>query len=299
MSILSFNDLEYLKSANDKRKVILTDGTAVPKLGQGTWYMGENSKRTQEEIDALKLGIELGMTLIDTAEMYGEGKAELIVGEAIKGCRDKVFLVSKVYPHNAGLNKISKSCEASLKRMKTDYLDLYLLHWRGGVPLEETIDGMERLIKAGKILRWGVSNFDTHDMQELTMLPKGKRCFVNQVLYHLGSRGIEYDLLDFQKQNNMPVMAYCPIAQAGSLRRGLLENQIVKDLADKYRVNPVQILLSWCMRAGDVIAIPKAANINHVLENARSNTFTLTAEDLLKLDAAYPKPNKKVSLDMV
>ena len=299
MSTLHFNDLEHLKNANDNNKVLLPDGTAVPRLGQGTWYMGETSRNVQEEINALRLGIELGMTLIDTAEMYGDGKAELIVGQAIKDYRDKVFLVSKVYPHNAGFNNISISCEASLKRMKTDYLDLYLLHWRGGVPLEETIEGMEGLIKTGKILRWGVSNFATHDMKELTMLPNGKSCSVNQVLYHLGSRGIEYDLLDLQKQNHIPVMAYCPIAQAGRLRKGLLESKIVKELAEKHRVNPAQILLSWSMRSGDVIAIPKAANTNHILENARSNTFKLTTEDLQKLDTAYPKPNKKVSLDMV
>ena len=299
MSTLYCNDVEYLKSVNDKKKVLLKDGTAVPSLGQGTWYMGENPRKAQAEIDALRLGIELGMTLIDTAEMYGDGKSEIIVGEAIKKYRNKVFLVSKVYPHNAELNKISKSCENSLNRLKTDHMDLYLLHWRGAVPLEETIEGMERLIKAGKILRWGVSNFDTHDMKEIALLSNGKNCSVNQILYHLGSRGIEYDLLDFQQQNQIPVMAYCPIAQAGSLRRGLFENKTVKELAEKYQVNPVQILLAWCMRSDKVMAIPKAASISHVLENARSNTFMLTKEDLQRLDAAYPKPNEKVSLDMV
>ena len=299
MSTLQLNEIEYLKTVNDKKTVLLPDGTTIPRLGQGTWYMGENSRKAVEEIQALQLGIQLGMTLIDTAEMYGDGKAELVVGQAIKDCREKVFLVSKVYPHNAGLNKISKSCEASLKRLNTDYLDLYLLHWRGGVPLEETIEGLEKLIKAGKILRWGVSNFDTHDMKELSMLPKGKNCAVNQVLYHLGSRGIEYDLLAWQKQNNMPVMAYSPIAQAGSLRRGLFENLIVKELAEKYAVQPAQILLAWCMRSGNVIAIPKAASTNHVLENAKANTVILTPEDLQKLDTAYPEPTRKSSLDMV
>lgn len=188
----------------------LPDGTTIPCLGQGTWYMGEKPKRKAEEIKALQLGIELGMKLIDTAEMYGNGDSERLVGEAIKGRRDDVFLVSKVYPHNSGMDKIKIACENSLKRLGTDHLDLYLLHWRGRVPLEETIEGMERLRKEGKILRWGVSNFDTDDMEELWNTPNGSNCSTNQVLYHLGSRGIDFDLLPWQRVHHMPIMAYSP-----------------------------------------------------------------------------------------
>lgn len=293
------NMISSLQEANEKCKVRLPDGTAVPQLGQGTWYMGEKFLKLKEEASALRQGVELGMSLIDTAEMYADGGAERVVGTALDGMRDKVFLVSKVYPHNAGLKNIVTSCEESLKRMKTEYLDLYLLHWRGSIPLSETLEGMEKLVKSGKILRWGVSNFDTRDMQELLSLPNGKNCSVNQVLYHLGSRGIEYDLLEFQRQHHIPVMAYCPIAQAGSLRRGLFENQIVKDLAEKYDASPAQVLLAWCMRSNHVIAIPKAASLNHVLENAKSNTLSLSQEDLAQLDVAFPKPSKKLPLDIV
>ncbi|WP_330389714.1 aldo/keto reductase [Cellulosilyticum sp. I15G10I2] len=271
----------------------------MPKLGQGTWYMGENPGKQKDEIEALRLGIDLGMTLIDTAEMYADGGAECVAGEAIKNMRDKVFLVSKVYPHNAGLRNIAKNCENSLKRLQTDHLDLYLLHWRGSIPLEETIEGMENLIKTGKILRWGVSNFDTRDMKELVSLPKGSHCAVNQVLYHLGSRGIEYDLINWQKQNSIPIMAYCPIAQAGTLRRGLIQHPDLKKVADKHHATPIQILLAWCMRHDNMIAIPKASNTAHVLENARVNTFTLDQEDLQKLDQIFPAPSKKVPLDIV
>jgi len=186
--------LSQIRSRLEKRVVTLPDGTTVPCVGQGTWHMAENPRERAEEIKALQLGIELGMKVIDTAEMYGHGAAERLVGEAIKGRRDEVFLVSKVYPHNSGLDKIATACENSLKRLGTDYLDLYLLHWRGRVPLEETVEGMEKLRKEGKILRWGVSNFDTDDMEELWSIPDGRNCAVNQVLYHLGSRGIDFSI---------------------------------------------------------------------------------------------------------
>lgn len=200
-----------IKNALAKHVVTLPDGTSLPSLGQGTWYMGENPQVRDKEIKALQLGVELGMTLIDTAEMYGNGDSERLVGEAIKGRRNEVFLVSKVYPHHAGLDMISKACENSLKRLGTDHLDLYLLHWRGHVPLEETIEGMEKLREEGKILRWGVSNFDTVDMEELWNTTNGKKCVTNQVLYHLGSRGIDFDLLPWQREHNMPIMASVPL----------------------------------------------------------------------------------------
>nr|WP_141334420.1 aldo/keto reductase [Paenibacillus sp. tmac-D7] len=296
---ISREQIENIKSANAGRTVTLPDGTVLPRLGQGTWFIGDEPSKRQEEIKTVRLGVELGMSLIDTAEMYGDGRSESLVGEAIEGIRDRVFLVSKVYPHNAGRGRIAKSCEDSLKRLKTDRLDLYLLHWRGSVPLSETIEGMERLVEAGKIRRWGVSNLDTADMKELSALAKGSHCVTNQVLYHLGSRGIEYDLLPWQREHRMPIMAYCPMAQAGSLRKGLVENEVVKDIADRHHIKPLQLLLAWCIRNGDAIAIPKASTEEHVLENAAAGLVQLTEEDLQRLDAVFPKPSRKVPLDIV
>jgi diketogulonate reductase-like aldo/keto reductase len=299
MNFSDESNLSKIREMLESRKVALNDDTHVPALGQGTWYMGENSKIEDQEISALRLGIESGMTLIDTAEMYGNGGSERLVGEAIKGLRNKVFLVSKVYPHHAGLNQISTACENSLKRLGTEHLDLYLLHWRGSVPLEETIEGMEKLKKEGKILRWGVSNFDRADMEELVSLPNGNHCAVNQVLYHLGSRGIEFDLLPWQKEHNMPIMAYCPIAQGGSLRTQLLNDSTIHTIAQQYNVKPLQIVLAWCIRANNVIAIPKSAQEKHVIENALSASIELKQEDLDKLDGIFPKPNRKMPLDIV
>lgn len=287
-----------IQSALENRVITLPDGLTVPILGQGTWYMGENSLDKNEEVKALQLGIELGMTLIDTAEMYGNGGAERVVGEAIQGRRDDVFLVSKVYPHNAGRKKIAEACENSLKRVQTDYLNLYLLHWRGRVPLAETIEGMEKLKQEGKILRWGVSNFDTEDMDEL-MASGGAHCMTNQVLYHLGSRGIEFDLLPWQREHQMPIMAYSPIAQGGSLRRQLLTDPVVVDIARIHQVQPLQIVLAWCIRSNQVIAIPKAVQPEHVLQNAAAASITLTKADLEKLDAVFPAPNRKMPLDII
>jgi diketogulonate reductase-like aldo/keto reductase len=283
----------------NNRLVQLTDGTPLPRLGQGTWYMGDQPSKRNEEIQTLRLGVELGMNLIDTAEMYGEGNSESMVGEAITGIRDDVFLVSKVYPHHAGLKHIALSCESSLKRLKTDRLDLYLLHWRGNVPLSETIEGMERMVDEGRILRWGVSNFDTADMEQLSRQLRGTRCMVNQVLYHLGSRGIEYDLLPWQREHHMPIMAYCPLAQAGTLRRGLLDHKVVKDIAEHYGIKPLQLLLAWTIRNDQVMAIPKASTTAHVTQNAATANIQLLEEDIRKLDAIFPKPTKKAALDMV
>jgi diketogulonate reductase-like aldo/keto reductase len=282
-----------------KQTVKLADGTLLPRLGQGTWYMGEQSSKREEEIATLRLGVELGMSVIDTAEMYGEGNSETMVGEAIKGIRDEVFLVSKVYPHHSGLSQIAASCEASLRRLNTDRLDLYLLHWRGNVPLSETIEGMEKLVDEGRILRWGVSNFDTSDMRELTSLLQGTHCVINQVLYHLGSRGIEYDLLPWHRQHHMPIMAYCPLAQGGALRRGLLEHEVVKDIAEQYGIEPIQLLLAWTIRHDQVMAIPKASTTAHVMQNAAADHIQLLDEDMRKLDVIFPIPSRKTSLDMV
>lgn len=280
-------------------RIKLQDGASVPRIGQGTWSMGEAAGNRAEEIAALRLGVELGMNLIDTAEMYGDGRSEELVGEAIRGIRDDVFLVSKVYPHNAGQGQLARSCENSLKRLGTDHLDLYLLHWRGNVPLEETVEGMEALVAAGKIKRWGVSNLDTEDMKELLKIPGGEHCAVNQVLYHLGSRGIEHELLPWERSHKIPVMAYSPLAQAGSLRKGLTENEAVQDIALKHGATPLQIMLAWSIRDGDIIAIPKAASREHVTENAAAGQIRLSDDELQMLDEAFPQPAWRVPLDMI
>ncbi|WP_274655415.1 aldo/keto reductase [Paenibacillus humicola] len=271
----------------------------LPAIGQGTWRIGDDPSRRKQEIAAIRLGIELGMTVIDTAEMYGEGLSESLIGEAVAGVRDKTFLVSKVYPHNAGRGRITRSCEHSLRRLGTDRLDLYLLHWRGSIPLSETAEEMERLVEAGKILRWGVSNLDTADMKELTGTAAGSRCAVNQVLYHLGSRGIEVDLLPWQLERGIPVMAYSPLAQAGALRKGLLTDGTVREVAQKHGVQPLQVLLAWSVRSGSVLALPKASTAEHVKQNAAAFELELTEADLKALDAAFPRPARKVPLDII
>lgn len=299
MDFISESDMEKIRNANEKRKVKLPDGTFVPSLGQGTWYLGENPSTREREIKTLKLGIELGMTLVDTAEMYGDGGSERLVGEAIRGIRDSIFLVSKVYPHNAGSKNIFTSCENSLKRLGTDHLDLYLLHWRGGVPFQETVECMEKLKKQGKILRWGVSNLDTADMKELMSCSGSENCMANQVLYHLGSRGIEFDLMPWQRKRNIPIMAYCPIAKGGRLRKELLEDEAVSEIALKYHVRPLQVLLAWVIRDDDIIAIPKASREEHVIENAEAASIVLSKEDIDRLDRVFPKPDKKVRLEIL
>lgn len=283
------------------RTVKLPDGTLVPAIGQGTWYMGDDPARHASEIEALRTGVACGMTLIDTAEMYGEGAAERLVGEAIAPLdRDGLFLVSKVYPHNAGRAHIFDSCRASLDRLGTDALDLYLLHWRGDVPLAETVACMEELRAEGLIRRWGVSNFDVADMEELMSVPGGDACAVNQVLYHLGSRGIEFDLAPWQAARGIPLMAYCPLAQAGRLARarGLLQDPSVAEVAARHDATPAQVLLAFAIRSGDVVAIPKAATLEHARDNAAALDLRLTGDDLALLDHRLPAPARKMPLDM-
>jgi len=274
-------------------------GTRLPAIGQGTWYMGENAANRRQEVAALSAGIAQGLTLIDTAEMYAEGGAEEVVGEAIRGQRDEVFLVSKVYPWNAGGQKIVTACEASLRRLGTETIDLYLLHWRGGFELAETVEGMQALVEQGKIRHWGVSNLDLADMHELFQVDGSAACAANQVLYHLASRGIEYDLLPWCQSHAIPVMAYCPLAQAGRLRSGLLADSTVLDIASAHRATAAQILLAWVIHHQGVMAIPKAATVAHVEENAAALNIALTAEDLSRLDKAFPAPGRKVALDVV
>jgi len=276
------------------QSVLLPTGEAVPVLGQGTWQMAEDSDRRAEEVEALRLGIELGMTLIDTAEMYGEGATEELVGEALDGRRDQVFLVSKVYPHHDSHRRIAQACECSLRRLRTDRLDLYLLHWRGSVPLEETVAGLEELRRSGKIRSWGVSNFDTSDMEELARISGGENCATNQVLYNVTRRGPEFDLLPWMAEHRMPLMAYSPIEQGRLPRSGAL-----KAIGDKHGVSRFQVALAWLLRQRGVMAIPKASTPDHVRENHRALEIKLDAEDLRVIDAEFPPPNRKRPLEMI
>lgn len=277
------------------RTVHLPDGTAVPALGQGTWHMGESGRLKQQEIAALKLGIELGVTLIDTAEMYGNGGAEELVGEAIAGKRDGLFIVSKVYPHNASRSGVPAACERSLKRMKIEQIDLYLLHWAGNHLLSETVDAFEALKAAGKIRYWGVSNFDTGEMGAVWKLPKGSACATDQVLYHPDSRGIEFDLMPWCTAHNMPIMAYSPVGQGGKL----LRSKALKAVAERHDATPAQVAIAWSMRSGSVISIPKATDPAHVRENAMAGEIVLTEADLGEIDAAHPPPRKKQGLEIL
>ena len=275
----------------------------LPIIGQGTWYMGEGQAQRRKEVQALQQGLELGMTVIDTAEMYGDGGAEEVVGEALAGRRDQAFLVSKVYPWNAGRQSAIDACERSLSRLGTDYLDLYLLHWPGNIPLGETLEAFEQLRSQGKIRRFGVSNFDIDELDALHALPGGDDCAVNQVLYHLGSRGIETALRPWTRRHDLPLMAYCPLAQAGKLRHDLFGNPVVRELADGLGITPAQLLLAWVTRPfeghRDVIAIPKAVQPAHVEENAAVLTIQLDDDTVARLDDVYPAPTRKVPLDIV
>lgn len=275
----------------------------LPTIGQGSWYMGEGLAPRREEIRALQHGLAMGLTLIDTAEMYADGGAEEVVGEALTGRRDEAFLVSKVYPWNAGRDSAITACERSLQRLGTDHIDLYLLHWPGGIPLDETLEAFERLREAGKIRRFGVSNVDVDELARLHALPGGSDCAVNQVLYHLGSRGIEHSLLPWQRRHGMPTMAYCPLAQAGGLRDDLLDHPEVMAIAARLGVTPAQVLLAWVTRpvdgARDVIAIPKAARREHVEQNAAALHVRLDDEAYTRLEAAFPAPSRRVPLDIV
>ena len=276
------------------RTVRLPDGTEVPALGQGTWHMGESASAAKAEVAALTLGIELGMMLIDTAEMYGNGRAEELVAEAVAGRRDKLFIVTKVYPHNASRSGVPAACDRSLKRLRTDRIDLYLLHWRGSHPLTETVDAFEKLRAEGKIRYWGVSNFDAGDMQRLVKLDGGANCATNQVLYHVGSRGIEYDLLSWCTEHKIPPMAYSPMGQGGRL----LQSRALEAVAKRHNATPAQIAIAWTMRHGNVISIPKASNPRHVRENAGAGAITLSSEDLAMIDVVHPPPAGKQSLDI-
>jgi len=276
------------------RTLNLPSGVPVPALGQGTWYMGENASARRGEAAALRLGLDLGLSLIDTAEMYGEGGAEEVVADAISGRRAEVFLVSKFYPQNASRKGVGQACERSLRRLRTDYLDLYLLHWRGSVPFPETMEALRALKASGKIREYGVSNLDVDDMEEMCALPGGDAMATDQILYNLSRRGVEWDLLPWCRQRSIPLMAYSPIEQGRILRRPEL-----RAIALRHEATPAQIALAWLLRHPDVMAIPKAATPQHVRENLGALEVTLTPEDLTELDRAFPPPARKRSLEML
>jgi diketogulonate reductase-like aldo/keto reductase len=275
------------------RTIALKSGDKVPVLGLGTWRMGERKGDRAAEVAAIRLGLELGIRLIDTAEMYGDGGAEEMLAEALAGRRNEIFLVSKVYPHNASRKGVIAACERSLKRLKTDRLDLYLLHWRGSVPLAETVEAFEALNKDGKIRQWGVSNFDAGDMSELAGVPQGQNCASNQVLYHLGSRGVEWQLLERCRKDKVMVMAYSPLGQGPILKKPALAK-----IAEKHNVEPAAIALAWVLRQPGVIAIPKAVKPEHVRANMEALEVKLDGDDLKALDAAFPPPRRASPLDM-
>ncbi|WP_407572812.1 aldo/keto reductase [Deinococcus altitudinis] len=279
-------------TSSDLPTISLPDGTRVPVLGQGTWNMGDDPVRRSEELRALQTGLDLGLTLIDTAEMYGDGNSERLVGEAIRGRRDEVVLVSKVLPGHATRQGTVAACHASLRRLETDRLDLYLLHWRGRVPLAETVGALEGLRQAGDIRAWGVSNFDPGDMKELSGVPGGERVATNQVLYNLTRRGTEFDLLPEARKGRLPIMAYSPVEQGR-----LLGNVALKGVAARHGVGELQVALAWVLGQPGVIAIPKAAQVSHVRENRAALDLKLTDADLLELDTAFPPPQQAQALE--
>ena len=274
--------------------VTLPDGESVPAFGLGTWHMGEDRRRAADEEAALKLGIELGMTLIDTAEMYGNGTAEEIVARAAAGSRERLFIVSKVLPYNASQKGVVEACERSLKRLKTDHIDLYLLHWRGSVPLAETLAGFARLQRDGKIRHHGVSNFNTDDMQEWVGLAGGETVASNQILYNLGRRGPQYELIPWCRERGISIMAYTPLDQGR-----ILGNKTLREVAARHGASAAQVALAWLLRQDGMIVIPKATSLAHVRDNRGAVDLALDAGDLAALDRAFPPPTGRSALGML
>ncbi|SCX80505.1 aldo/keto reductase [Rhizobium sp. NFACC06-2] len=279
---------------DDIPSVTLPSGKEVPALGLGTWNMGETRSSAPQEVESIRKAIDIGMTLIDTAEMYADGRSEEVVGAAIAGRRQDVFLVSKVYPWNASERGTAEACERSLARLGTDHIDLYLLHWRGEHPLAETVAAFERLKSDGKIGDWGVSNFDTDDMEELFAVPGGKNCAANQVLYNLSRRGPEFSLLPWCQERGVPLMAYSPIEQGR-----ILKNHELIRIAKAYQATPAQLALAFLLERDGVIAIPKSASVSRVEENRGATDLEITEEDWAALDAVFPPPTRKTSLEML
>lgn len=277
----------------------LPSGRSVSRLGQGTWMMGESRRARAAEVAALRLGIELGMTLVDTAELYASGRAESIVGEAIAGRRDEVFVVSKVLPQNAGRERCIEACDRSLRHLKTDYIDLYLLHWRGSVPVTETLDAFAELERTGKIRGYGVSNFDVRDMRAALAAPHGDRIVANQVLYNVGRRGCEWALVPMCRERGIVVMAYSPLGSSGADLRALLGNTTLRAVGERHDATPAQVALAWLLTKPGVVTIPKAASAEHVRENRAALDLKLTDEDLRDIDAAFPPPSRATRLEVI
>lgn len=273
---------------------------SVLAVGMGTWHMGDDPAKEKAEIDALQAGIKAGAAVIDTAEMYGEGNAETLVGKAIQPfTRGDLYLISKVYPWNASADELPKALDRSLARLGTDYLDLYLLHWRGDVPLAETVDALEAAKASGKIRAWGVSNFDVADMEELLRLENGDQCAANQVLYNLGARGIEYDLLPWQAEAEIPVIAYSPIAQGDRLGHHFKNDEVLKELAEAKGCTIFQLLLAWTLRQPHVLAISQTSDSLHMLQNIEACKIVFSQSELAAIDARFPAPTKKQPLAMI
>jgi diketogulonate reductase-like aldo/keto reductase len=281
-------------TATTARTVTLPRGATVPRLGMGTWYLGEDPDGRDIQLSALRTGIEIGLTLIDTAEMYGDGAAEELVGKAVAGRRDDVFLVSKVLPHHATREGTAKACQDSLRRLGTDHLDMYLLHWRGPVPLAEVVDAMEALVHAGLIACWGVSNFDAPDVDELVAVPGGDHVQTDQVLYNLARRGPEYDLVPMCRELGMPLMAYSPVDHGR-----LLEQPAVRRMAADKGVTPAQLAIAWVLRLPDVFAVAKASTRAHVIENRAAMEIGFSQDELDQLDRIFPPPMAKVPLEVL
>ena len=288
-----------------KETVLLPDGSLMPRLGQGTWQMAEDDSRMEREIAGLKHGFDLGFRLIDSAEMYADGKSELLVGKALKGYRrEDFFIVTKVLPENANRRRIYSSLDRSLALMGTDYADLYLLHWRGDTDLSEVAACMEELKAKGRIRRWGVSNFDVQDMEDLWRVPDGQNCCVNQILYNLGSRGVEYDLVPWQRERGVPFMAYCPVGQAGALvtqdrvsKEMMVRDPNVRAVAERHGCSIVQVLLAFVLRLEDFAAMPKAVCFDHIEENYAVRQISLTEEDIEQLSRSFPSPKEKIPME--
>ena len=288
-----------------KENLLPPDGTLMPRLGQGTWKLAEDDTKSEREIAGLRHGFDIGFRLIDTAEMYADGKSELLIGKALRGYdRTQQFIVSKVYPENANRRRIYSSLDRSLALLGTDYLDMYLLHWRGEADLSEVVYCMEDLKAQGKIKRWGVSNFDVQDMEDLWRVPDGRNCCINQILYNLGSRGIEYDLLPWQREHGVPFMAYCPVGQAGALvtqdnvsKARLMSDPNVEAVAARHGCSKVQVLLAFVLRFDDFAAMPKAVGFEHIDENFAVKNLTLTDEDIEQLSASFPAPVEKIPME--
>lgn len=284
-----------------KQNIQFPDGKTVSNLGQGTWKLGDKPEKRESEIQAIQRGIRGGVTTIDTAEMYGDGLSEKLVGEAILPFDpDTLFLISKVYPHHADEKNMFQSCEKTLERLGVDSLDLYLLHWRGHVPLQETIDSFEKLKAQGKIKAWGVSNFDLSDMQELLSLRNGTNCQTNQVLYHLASRGVDVELRDYLSRYHIPIMAYCPIiGQQPALMKRVSKSKVVQSIAEQNGLSIIQLLLCFVLQQKNVLAIPKAGTSEHVESNIACLDIVLADDEMNQLNLEFPIPSKPVPLDIV